>query len=574
MRIISILLLATLLILGFLFLEQNIIHQVKPAVFLPADTLVYVEQQDGARFMRQFRDSRLGKTLAAIDFLQIFKQIGTDQATLGIMENTLNRLHELKKNRLVNELLGKQCSLALFAPRKWSKKFTTFSSYLKEHLLLISKPKVSTGALDMLLAYYGGGVKITAVPYGGYSIKRIHLKNNTISAVFTDGYILASLEERILREALDTRDKEKGGALSAERPFSQFSKNLAGADRFIYFSIDGLRRLANAAGLFPATPGKEEADPFTSLNGFTTAAYGAWQDETLSWDRMLIDLDKMKMDPPIKKMLSISPEANTTLPFAGADSLLYYWTNTMNFNDLWEMYLERAGADASQQRDIVELRQAVHDFSGGYQPEEITHMLGNTLCILLHQSKRSQFIRLPDLALLIKLKEPKKVAAILKHMRTKLNITVQSRRYHHVEYHSWGLYSRENLQPVYAIYKNYLILANTMDIFQKIITSSKGKKELLDSVDFAAIDPGFRKENNSVCYVDQAALAGTLQELASWAGTLIAIQDRQTAAKSKILIDRLINPLLSGLAMYDKMATRTYIEDNRIIIETHTEINN
>ena len=566
MRIIPVLLLTVLLVMGYFFLAHNTTREISPAAFLPRDTLVYAEQLDGMHALDQLRTSRLGRTVASIDFVKVFREIGTDPAILRQLKATISRLKMLEKNKLVAELLGKRFVLALVAPRKWSRHFISWPHYLREHLLLISKPRVNAAALDMLSSYYSGKVKMTFVPYGKYTIKRIHLPHRTISAAVSDGYILASLQERVLREALDTRDGETGGNLAATPVYHRFSARLAGADRFIYCSIDGLRHLAQTA---PSPLGMASVS-LESLRGFSTAAYGAWRDETLSWDRLLVALDKSKMAPPIRKILSITPVKNSTLQFAGADTLLYYWTNTMNFPDLWEMYREQAGP--ADKPSLARLRQKVIDLTGGHGPKEIAQLLGNGVCLVLRRSDRAQFVHLPDVAVLIKLKNPKEVGAILEHVRRQLGITVQSRRYHRIEYHSWGVYSRENLQPVYAVSGKYLILANTMDIFKKIIDSSQGKKELVDSVAFAALDPGFHKANNSVCYIDQAAMADTLQELASWAGTLIAIQDRRTAAKSKILIDQLINPLLSGLAMYDKMATRTYVEDNRMIIESHTEI--
>jgi hypothetical protein len=95
---------------------------------------------------------------------------------------------------------------------------------------------------------------------------------------------------------------------------------------------------------------------------------------------------------------------------------------------------------------------------------------------------------------------------------------------------------------------------------------------LIASAGFKELDPGFQKLNNSVCYVNQATLVTHLEDLFSWAGTMLAIQDRHAAEKSKKIIDEFISPLFLGMAMYEKSATRTYIEDDRIIIETKTRI--
>jgi hypothetical protein len=59
-----------------------------------------------------------------------------------------------------------------------------------------------------------------------------------------------------------------------------------------------------------------------------------------------------------------------------------------------------------------------------------------------------------------------------------------------------------------------------------------------------------------------------VKEVFSWIGTMIAIQDREAAQRSKILIDKLINPLLDGLAMYSTIGMRSYTEQDSIIIES------
>lgn len=63
-----------------------------------------------------------------------------------------------------------------------------------------------------------------------------------------------------------------------------------------------------------------------------------------------------------------------------------------------------------------------------------------------------------------------------------------------------------------------------------------------------------------------------LKELINWGGTIIGIEDRKAARKSKVVINQLINPLLDGLAMYSQIGTRRYTENNIIYIESTTLI--
>ena len=78
--------------------------------------------------------------------------------------------------------------------------------------------------------------------------------------------------------------------------------------------------------------------------------------------------------------------------------------------------------------------------------------------------------------------------------------------------------------------------------------------------------------NNSICYIDQTTFLSHIREFVSWSGVLLALKDREAAAKSKVLIDKLIDPILSGLTMYDKGALRTYIAGDWIVTEAKVKI--
>lgn len=568
MRIVASLLLMALFMLGIVFLEKQPLEEVVPSSFLPADTLVYAEQKSGVEAIQQFRNSRMGQALASIDFVQVLQEAEMEPAHLAIVDKTLATLRKLQDDRLVQALLGRQCTLALFAQRDWSAKADSVEEFIADHLLLISEPRINTVALDVLTSHYTGNVDISIVPYGEYLIKRFYVNDEVISVVLTDGFILASLEERILREALDLHDK-KIGTLKTNTEFQVLTKALGDSERLLYFSVDGLQVLAEYGADHASTP-REQAmlSELSSLKGVTALAHGVWRSKELLKNTLLVKLNREKMNSQVKEMIATSPSINDTLPFVARDVLFYYWSNTLSIRLLWEMYVAEAGEN---DKDIQSVRNTIHDISG-YDLKDIMEMISGNVSILVQQSERAQFVPIPDLALLVKLKDSEQLGQVLAQSLQKLDINVQSRTYKNITYYYWGLYPQESLQPVYAIHRNYLIIANTLDILKGIIDTPVNNSGLVTSSEFMTVDPGFQTLNNSVCYIDQASLLRHLSELIGWAGTILAIQDQQAAEKSKILIDNLINPLISGIAMYDKSATRTYLKDDRIVIESQTRI--
>lgn len=568
MRIVSALLFITLFVLGITLLERQTVDKRGPASFLPADTVMYLEQQDGAKAIANFKKSRIGGALASIDLRQVLTDAEVNRGTMMMVEGAAAYINQLQSNKLISEVLGKKCVVALFPERSWSNTAQSLEEFFELHLVLISKPRIRIDFLEGLISQYSDQIQIEDVPYGNYLIKRFYLERGVLSVVFVEGYMIASFEERTVREALQFIDN-KESSLAADKDFKEFSAELKGAERIVYFAIDGLQSLAEY-GARRSTDLKEKAilEEMSSLKGLTSIAYGSWRGGATINNTFHVTFDKEAMDPLVREMISTKSSINATLPFVAKDVLFYYWSNTLNIRLLWEMYVAEAG---SNDTEVNNIKQIVNDFSG-YEIETLIGMLSSSVGVLLKQSERKQFVPIPDLALMIKLNDTEKVGKVLKRSLGELDINIQSRKYKEIEYFYWGLYDQESLQPVYAIHREYLIFANTLDMLRTIIDTPVNGSRLISSSGFVKIDPGFQKFNNSVCYIDQASLLNHLTDLFSWSSTLLAIQDRDAAERSKKLVKNLIEPLFYGMAMYKKVATRTVIDNDRIIIETKTEI--
>ncbi|MCW5210763.1 hypothetical protein VU03_03365 [Desulfobulbus sp. N3] len=58
-----------------------------------------------------------------------------------------------------------------------------------------------------------------------------------------------------------------------------------------------------------------------------------------------------------------------------------------------------------------------------------------------------------------------------------------------------------------------------------------------------------------------------LQELASWAGTIIAVRDRKTGAMSKLLVDQVLSPLLDSFKVYHAIGIRSATAPGELVID-------
>jgi hypothetical protein len=309
---------------------------------------------------------------------------------------------------------------------------------------------------------------------------------------------------------------------------------------------------------------------FPLVGGIRTLAYGEWRQKKILRNRLVIDLAPEKIAPRLRQLVATPPSLNDTMPYVARDSLLYYWSNSLDLRLIWQMYTEEAGETS---RQVVDLRDTVKQISG-YDPEQLLTMIGTSIAVMLRDNGNDQFMPLPDFAILLNLRDQEKGAAAFRRILESLGIKTKQGKYKYVTYYAWGLDPSESLQPVYAIHRDYLILTNTLDMLKHVVDTPVNNTRLVGTKSFRELDPGFQTLNNSVCFVDQARLLARLQELIGWAGTILAIQDRQTAEKTKVLIDKLIDPLFWGLGMYETSALRTYVEGSRIYIDAKTRNSN
>jgi hypothetical protein len=121
------------------------------------------------------------------------------------------------------------------------------------------------------------------------------------------------------------------------------------------------------------------------------------------------------------------------------------------------------------------------------------------------------------------------------------------------------------LQPSYAFVNGNLLLADSREQLEDILLQRK--KSLLQDTDFQAVLPGTTEPANLHLFARTAELVTALQELASWAGTMIAVRDPKTGATSKILVDKIIVPLLESLKMYRAMGVRSVTRPDEVVVD-------
>ncbi len=570
-RLFIVLLILSTLIAGYVTFQKS--RKIKEGLtsFLPEDTIFFAEQFNGLNTLNDFKTSKLGNALGTIDIKGIEEEIDFSPGLSNHLEKSITYIRQIHKNPLFHQLFGNHCAVAIFPQRSWSKPLRPFSEYMKHQSLLIAKPpSVKQFFADLTSESLGRYSKIGEKPLKQNKVIKFSKRDEILSAAIVADYVLLSFEEEAIKEALSLYRSPLLKTINDSAAFQHINSTFTGSNKKAYLDLDSLKiitsKLAENPGNVPELAVLKE---ISALSGFSSIGYGGKREGQVNYDKVIIGLDRIKLTVLTAQLLAVNPEQNNTLPHIVDDVTFYYWSNTLDIRLLRQMYNLAANRQSEEKPGIFfpPIQQIT-----GYEPDEILNMFGSDTGFFFRKSGRSQFVPIPDTSIMIKLVDQDGIQEVIEATVKNLKIPIQEKSYKSIPYYSWGIYALESLQPVYTIYDGYLIVANTSDILKTIIDNIDGKNKLAGSGELAPIDPGFEGLNNSVCYIDQATFLSHLREFISWSGVLLALKDREAAANSKVLIDKLIDPILSGLTMYEKGALRTYIEGDWIVTEAKVKI--
>ncbi len=559
--------LCTIIIVFFLLivLQKRRVTSVQSALFLPQDVLAVVEQKDLSQKLDEFKESRLGKAIREIDYLQLATDIGLQEEELEIIQDIQEEGTEFLESPIFTELFGEDVTFAFLQPQ--SNFLVDPEKNIKSSMLLIVRPKHNAKTLEKIISLFGHDIKQSVIQYGNHVIRRYEIdKDTSFAAARVEGLFLIACNERVIRLSLDRYDEKRDSLLQNE-DYKGLKKNYDKPDLFVYFSLDNLKKLFEELITQEKVTGQEEfIQELATWNGLRAGAYGAWQESDLIIDKSVLLVDREKLHPYVKEMISTPPEKSNEISMVAGNALAYYWTNTFNLQTLFNMYVSEL---SDEKTEIDLLNQNVEQVTG-VKLEQVITGIGHKAGMIIQDMNSEEFIPLPDFSIFLRLEDKKLIKDVLEKLLVHWDIPYESQNYRGVELYFWGLVPQTGMQPVIAFYDEYLYFASSVAMIKQIIDTAKDGDGLATNEMFQKIEHGLLEDNNSIAYIQVGAIVEIMKELVSWGGTMIAIQDRQVAHTSKILIDKLIHPLLDGLKMYSVIGVRSYIEEDKIIYRTET----
>ncbi len=541
-------------------------NKLQPELFIDPEVLVVSKNYNFVKRVNNFQKTPLADALDAIDYSLIstvFDRTVIDPEAISRWGRSFDSMLE---HPLILEIFGKEFTIALLDAEKTD--FSEKERDLLEAVLVIARPRHHARIIELFSDFIDQDESVSEARYGGYVIKRIPVEDKrTIAVTRVKDLLLMSFSERVLRKSLDFYDHNIS-LLSEVKDYSRITGQLKNCASITYINVKkSLKTFTktmnypDADQLFPSLP-----DKLRKFSGYEQLIWGTWDNKDYLAQKAVLLFSRDEILPEYRELFTIEPGLSEAFKRINGDTIWYYWTNILRPNALLALYTRGQNNDPekSHMRFISEIAETV-----GLSSEELFSLIENDLLIALENSPEEQFIPIPHLLLALKTNDAEQLLAILEKVTDFYGIPLIRQSINGVGVYLWGgVVPTGDLQPTFCITDDYFVFSSNRKQIREFILAGNGYQSLHSNPEFKLVNNGLTAENNSVNYIDSQKLTVLVKEVLSWIGTMIAIQDREAAKRSKILIDQLLNPLLDGLAMYSTVGMRSYSQENSIIIES------
>lgn len=539
------------------------------AGIVPPTILLYLEQQNGADALNNFATSRFGRSLESIDFMAVAQEIGIQDSSISFMKSFLDTYKIAKDDPLLHKVLGRKVAVALMQ-HVGSTPAKDFVEFLQENTIIVAKPENPRQWLEQAAEKSASPVDIPVLSssqYGSHRILRVLLGEKTFSLVFVKGFAVMSQNETHVRRCIDTVDGELP-ALTAEPDFQEIRKHFSAPESFFYVPMKTVRQFVSSVAEGYSFRGKELLiKGLQSTAGFNGYGYVAWRKEERIENKILIGFEKQEVNAYAMQYVKTPPVSSSMLSLATKNPMIYYWSNTISLKN-FSMFLEDgAQHDPRLAELLVRLKTAT-----GKDASAIFALLGEEASMIVEEGPRDALFPFPLGIFFIRIDKIAEFRNALDKLLQTYDLPLKEEEYRSAWFRYWSRGPQDGLLPLYGFWQNYFFFGNSITLLRRVIDTHNSKISLEDIAAVRKIDPGVAEKNNSVSYLNNAQLITMVENFLEVLGTFIAIEDRETAMKVRVLLKKIVNPLLNGAMMYRASASRSHITGNVLTIDSVTEI--
>ncbi len=559
-----------------LVIAYLLVWQIKPSEygdtseFVPATALLYAEQKDVEAFLDDLENSKLGRAIQSIDYLKIGKEIDLKVEQLTLLKQITNLVKNNWDSEIIKQLFGEKVALALLQPQRTTG-YLNLTDFFKANTVLITQPKHKAEILQIIVERYAAYTKditISTHQYGMHHIKRISIDDEIFSIVVLGGMYLISFEEKQLRRCIDAFDNDLA-SLPENVEFSTLRAHYSDPDQFVFLSLKNSREfVAKHLPMYDFSGRNIVEKEIEASVGFAGLSYGAWKEQSLIKDRIMILHNHEMANNFVKKQLKLPPSICDTLNFSPQDPLIFYWTNILDFESLYHYYNEKVPPSNNRTTKLFKTLKE----QSGETIDQLFAQLGKEFSYIITAGEEDNFLSIPYTIMMFKSQDREKLETTIEELISIYGFPFKKRKHGSTLYYSWKDSPQDGLEPLYGFLDNYLFIGNSSSLANHIIDNSINGSEILRDPRFIEIDAGLTEPNNYVSYTNNAELINIIKSLFTLASTIVAIEDKAAAKKITILTKDVATPLLDGLSMFERTTTRSYFTKNSVVIDSMTKV--
>ena len=223
---------------------------------------------------------------------------------------------------------------------------------------------------------------------------------------------------------------------------------------------------------------------------------------------------------------------------------------------------------AVSERELLEKKE-IFTAVTSLQLENALKLFGNSIALMTTPASPVDFVPLPGVTVGVEINDPVLVKKTLLHILNQNEIPFGVSSLNGVQLYFWGDHMQKGLQPSYAIHDDTLYLSNSTEMLQNVITTAFNGHGMTAQDHFRKSTGDYLNGDcNSICYIRVPVFLNTLKNLVNWVGTILALDDKKAAHRTKVVVENIVIPVIDGLTMYADIATRSTIDAGVITIES------
>lgn len=549
-------------------LTAGIEKAVDPVQLLPYDTAVLVDVKKPVKALNKIRKSKFGLQISAIEWQDVLHDTGVPDEDIKEFVRLSGELEKIITSPFFNELFSRRVLMGMIpaAAGSWSPSSEKIG--IEQTMVFIARPQHRASLVDFFSEFFLSGLQYTSEQYKGREIKTfVYDDNLSFSSTITQGLVVVSFAPEVIKHCIDNSisNMMSGRSGLLDNRHYRLLKERAGGeeDQFVYIDIPNLQTMIeNTIGtaVFPPSNSlyhrliSEKMQTLERLVFYRQT--GAWTQEYEAVLQLNIE-DQQGACTLFSQTLSCRDLLLQTLP---ENNVVHLWLNMFNARRVWHFL--RTGHNIFTQ-SFAQHAETWVGHSTEHSVDELLSLFGHQISLNIMEMKSSGIFPMPKIALFIEVFDREKVQDVLQKLFSELPVRQTTTGGHEV---FSIVLAGGVMQPSYTFHENFLVVADNRQQLENIFSNSK--RPLLESPLFTMVDVGLTDPNNLVLYYRNAEMIDGLKELVRWYGSLLQLFDSKSEARNRVILERIVLPVLDGMKMYKVKTVRAYTEAGEIIIKS------